>query len=119
METLDRAITERMPGQTRVLYEGKLWGGSDQNIIGYGKFRYTNSSGKTVEWFMVGLAAQKSHISIYINAVDDDGYLVPRYKDRLGKAKVGSASIGFKSLADVDIDVLMELVDMAASQTTD
>ena len=120
IQFLDAEISKRMPvGAERVIYEGKLWGGTDQNIIGYGKFGYTNSSGKTVEWFMVGLAAQKRHISVYINAVDDDGYLVPRYKDRLGKAKVGSASIGFKSLADIDLGVLMELVDMAASQTTD
>lgn len=117
MELLDRKIVARMPGETRVLYVGKFWGGSDQRIIGYGKFRYTNSSGKTIEWFMVGLAVQKNHISLYVNAVDDDGYLVQRYKDRLGKAKVGSASIGFKSLADIEMDVLMELVDQAASQT--
>ena len=118
MEVLDREIVARMPDQTRVLYEGKFWGGSDQRIIGYGKFRYTNSSGKATEWFMVGLAAQKNHISVYVNAVDDDGYLVPRYKDRLGKAKVGSASIGFKSLADIDMDALMELVEIAAAQTS-
>ena len=117
MELLEWEIVARMPGETRVLYVGKFWGGSDQRIIGYGEFRYTNSSGKTIECFMVGLAAQKNHTSLCVNAVDDDGYLVPRYKNRLGKAKVGSASIGFKSLADIEMDVLVELVDQAASQT--
>ena len=111
---LDQEIVKRMPGQSRVLWEGKFWGGSDQKIIGYGDFSYTNSRGETNSWFMVGLAAQKSYISVYVNAVDDDGYLVKKYADRLGKTKVGSASIGFKSIDDVNMDVLMELVEMAA-----
>jgi len=116
MVLLDTAISDRMSGASRVLYEGKFWGGSDQKIIGYGEFRYTNSSGKTVEWFMVGLAAQKNYLSMYVNAVDDDGYVLAQYKDRLGKVKVGSASISFKNVDDVNIDVLMELVDVAATQ---
>lgn len=116
MVLLDTAISDRMSGASRVLYEGKFWGGSDQKIIGYGEFRYTNSSGKTVEWFMVGLAAQKNYLSMYVNAVDDDGYVLAQYKDRLGKVKVGSASISFKDVDDVNIDVLMELVDVAATQ---
>lgn len=94
--------------------EGRLWAGSDQKIIGYGTFSYTNSSGKTTNWFMVGLAAQKNYISMYVNAVDDDGYVLKKYADRLGKAKVGSASISFKSVEDINLDILMELVDVAA-----
>jgi hypothetical protein len=116
MVLLDTAISDRMSGASRVLYEGKFWGGSDQKIIGYGEFRYTNSSGETVEWFMVGLAAQKNYLSMYVNAVDDDGYVLAQYKDRLGKVKVGAASISFKDVDDVNIDVLMELVDVAATQ---
>ena len=116
MMLLDTAISDRMGGASRVLYEGKFWGGSDQKIIGYGEFRYTNSSGKTVEWFMVGLAAQKNYLSMYVNSVDDDGYVLAQYKDRLGKVKVGSASISFKDVDDVNIEVLMELVDVAATQ---
>lgn len=116
MALLDSEIAARMNGASRVLFEGKLWGGTDQEIIGYGEFRYTNSSGKTVEWFMVGLAAQKNYISLYVNAVDEDGYALARYKDRLGKAKVGSASISFKTVEDIELDVLLELVDLAATQ---
>ena len=115
---LDSQIVESMPLASRVLFKGKFWGGSDQKIIGYGEFRYTNSSGKAVVWFMVGLAAQKNYISMYVNAVDNDGYLLSKYKDRLGKVKTGSASISFKTVDDVDLGVLMELVDAAATQLT-
>ena len=113
---LDSKIVERMPQASRVLFEGKFWGGSDQKIIGYGEFRYTNSSGKDVDWFMVGLALQKSYISMYVNAVDDDGYALAKYKGRLGKVKTGSASISFKTVDDVNLDLLMELVSTAAKQ---
>ena len=116
MSLLDREITARMPGAARFLWEGKMWGGTDQAIIGYGHFSYKNSSGKEVEWFMVGLAQQKNYISMYVNAVSDGGYLLDDYKARLGKVKTGSASISFDSVGDVELDVLMELVERAGEQ---
>ena len=116
MELLDREIVARMPGATRVLWEGKMWGGTDQALIGYGHFSSTNSSGKDVEWFMVGLAQQKNYISMYVNAVGDGGYLLNEYKDKLGKVKTGSASISFDSVDDVKLDALMEMVGRAGQQ---
>jgi hypothetical protein len=102
-----------MSGQTRVMWEGKFWGGSEQKIIGYGDFTYEKSKKETVRWFIIGLAAQKSHISLYVNASDSDGYLVKRYEGRLGKAKVGSAAVTFKSADDLDLQVLGELLEQA------
>ena len=115
---LDSEISKRIPDHAeRVLYEGKFWGGSDQSIIGYGKAVYINSAGKTVEWFMVGLAKQKNYISMYVSATDDSGYVLARYADRLGKVKTGASSISFRSLDDIDLDALMELVEVAAGQS--
>lgn len=111
---LDTAIVARMPGAERHLYEGRFWGGSEQQIVGYGLMDYTNRSGDEVRWFLVGLAEQKNHISMYVNAVEDGAYLLREYESTLGKAKVGSASISFKSVEDVDFDNLMELVARAA-----
>ncbi len=108
--TIDRAIQAAMAGETRVLWEGKFWGGSDQEIIGYGDHHYRNRSGNEVNWFYVGLALQKNYISVYINAVEDNAYLTEKYKDRIGKAKVGKSSISFKKLSDIDVDVLIEMV---------
>ncbi len=113
MRQLDRSITERMPDAGRHLYEGKFWGGSEQEIVGYGVMDYTNRSGDAVEWFTVGLAAQKNYISIYVNAVENDAYLLGQYKGKLGKVKMGSASISFDSLDDVDYESLMGLVERA------
>lgn len=116
MRRLDRVISEVMADETRTLWEGVFWGGSDQTIIGYGDFAGTDSKGKPVDWFNVGLAAQKRHLSLYVNAADTDGYLVGRYADRLGKVKTGSASISFKSADDLDLDVLKELLHAARNQ---
>ena len=108
-----------MPNAGRFLYEGTFWGGSDQQIVGYGVIDSRNRSGDDVEWFMVGLALQKDHISVYVNAVEDGQYLLRRYEGKLGKAKLGSASIAFSSIDDVDLENLMELVSLAAGQLSD
>ena len=107
---LDAEITAIMAGQERVLWEGAMWGGTEQRIIGYGAQRYTNRSGTAVEWFLIGLARQKDHLSLYVNAAEGDAYLVKEYADRLGKVKVGSANITFKRVSDLDLGTLGELV---------
>jgi len=107
---LDAEIGAALAGEERVLWEGVMWGGTEQRIIGYGSQRYMNRSGTKVDWFLVGLARQKDHLSLYVNAVDDGAYLVKRYADRLGKARVGSAVITFRRLADLDRVVLRELL---------
>ena len=117
MRLLDEQISRRMPGRDRHLYEGKLWGGSDQHIVGYGVMDYTNRSGNEVQWFAVGLAVQKTYISMYVNAVENDAYLLSQYEGKLGKVKVGSAAVSFDSVADVDWDNLMELVERASALT--
>ena len=113
MRRLDEIITEALPGRRRALYEGKFWGGTDQEIIGYGHIVQPRPRSEDVHWFLVGLARQKSHYSLYVNAVDDGAYLGKQYAERLGKVKIGSASIGFTSIDNVDLEVLAELLHKA------
>ena len=94
-----------------------FWGGTEQTIIGYGDIRQPRPRGDEVEWFLVGLARQKNNFSIYLNAVEDGAYLGKQFADRLGKVKVGAASIGFRHLAAVDLDVLTEMLEYADSIT--
>jgi len=111
--TLDARISEVMAGEERVLWEGKFWGGSQQRIIGYGSYRYEGRSGAEGEWFVVGLAAQKNYLSLYVNAAEDGTYLGKAYAPRLGKVKAGSANLQVKRTADLDLDVLDEMVGRA------
>lgn len=107
---LDAIIGELFSGDSRVLWVGKFWGGTDQTIIGYGDLVQPRPKGDPVQWFVVGLALQKANISIYANAVKDGQYLGKAYGKSLGKVKLGSASIGFKTLADLDVDVLRAML---------
>jgi hypothetical protein len=119
METLDAFIGQHMPGVPRTLWEGTFWGGTDQTIIGYGDLTMTQSRGRTVDWFMVGLARQRAHVSLYINAVRDGRYLTQQFAPRLGKVKVGAASIAIRRLSDLDMDALGKVIDIAYGQLAD
>ena len=118
MKRVDAVLSKVMNGHSRTLWGGTFWGGTEQSIIGYGDYTYQRSDKKTVEWFIVGLAAQKNYNSIYLNATDEDGYLIERYADRLGKVKVRRAVITFKKADDLDLQVLEEVVTLAREQMT-
>jgi hypothetical protein len=110
---LDADLARIFIGLERALWEGPMWGGTHQRIIGYGAVRQANRSGASVDWFVIGLAVQKAHLSLYVSAVDDGQYLVKRYADRLGKVKVGSANVTFRRLSDVELPVLVEMAERA------
>jgi hypothetical protein len=110
---LDAVIAEGMSGEERTLWEGVFWGGTTQHIIGYGSYRYRGRSGAEGEWFKVGLAVQKNYLSLYVNAAADGQYLAKAYAPRLGKVKAGSANLQFKRAADIDLDVLREMIARA------
>ncbi len=106
---LDGIITAALPGAARVLWRGVLWGGTQQAIIGYGNIEQPRPKGGSVEWFLIGLARQKNHCSLYVSAAEDRTYLSQLYGPRLGKVKAGSASLTFQSADDLDLDVLDEM----------
>jgi len=110
MRTLDVEIAGVMDGTETSVYKGKFWGGSHQEIIGYGSQTYQRSDKKDVEWFVIGLARQKDCISIYINVVEDGEYLSEKYGADLGKVKVGKSSISFATVEDIDLDKLRLLL---------
>jgi hypothetical protein len=116
---LDGRISEVMAGLPRVAWEGTFWGGTQQHIIGYGEYHYRGRSGSEGEWFIVGLAAQKQYLSLYVNATQDGEYLIKRYAGQLGKVKAGSANVTFRRLADVELDVLVEMVARARDAMSD
>ncbi len=110
LAAIDAVVAAALPGAARVLWEGVLWGGTEQSIIGYGAIEQPRPKGAAVRWFLVGLARQKSYLSLYVNAADEGRYVSQAYGPRLGKTTVGSASISFASAGDIDLDVLAELV---------
>jgi hypothetical protein len=114
MVAIDEVLVGAMPGASRRLWVGTFWGGTHQEIIGYGDVTQAGRDGKEVEWFTIGLARQQQHLSLYVNAVEDGEYLAHRYADRLGKVKVGSASVTFRRLDDLDLRTLRKLAARAS-----
>jgi len=113
VQILHDVIAPIMDGLPKALFVGKFWGGSDQEILGYGVHTSVRPNGTEVEWFHVGLAVQKNYLSLYINAVEDRQYLSEKYGASLGKVKVGKASLSFKTVADIDLDKLRDLITKA------
>ncbi len=108
LQLLHDLIREKLPNFEPVMIS---------NFMGYGQFHY---KGKTCEgeWFRVGLSANKTGISIYICAGDENGYFPEQAKDRLGKASVGRSCIRFKKLADINLDTVKELLEKTRTAET-
>jgi hypothetical protein len=81
-----------------------MWGPS---IVGYGRYAYKYESGREGEFFLTGFSPRKSALTVYV---------MPGYRDmsdklaRLGKHKTGKSCLYINKLADVDLDVLEEIV---------
>jgi len=84
--------------------EPVMWGPS---IVGFGRYRYRYDSGREGDWFLTGFSPRKRDLTVYLMAGAD------RFEDlmaRLGKHKTGKSCLYLKRLAEVDLDVLRELV---------
>ncbi|MGB3626337.1 MAG: DUF1801 domain-containing protein [Henriciella sp.] len=82
----------------------KMWGPS---IIGYGRYHYKYDSGREGDFLLTGFSPRKTSLVLYILPGYDD------LKDqlaRLGKHKVGKSCLYINKLADVDEDVLREMI---------
>ena len=74
--------------------------------IGYGLQTMKYADGSTREFYQIGLSANKTGISVYIMGIEDKKYLAETYGKDLGKASVTGYCIRFKTLKDINVDVL-------------
>ena len=103
----------------QVLPECKLWfldGKDSENKtvsnpnIGYGSHTIKYADETTREFYQIGLSANKTGISVYILGIEDKKYLAQTYGKELGKASVTGYCIRFKTLKDVNTDVLVAAI---------
>ena len=85
----------------------QMWGAS---IVGFGRYAYTNSSGKAFEWPLIGFSPRKTDLTLYITP-GFDGFA--ELTAKLGKHRTGKSCLYLKKLSDVDSDVLRKLIDGA------
>ena len=95
----------------------RMWDSMKQDIIGFGQASYRYKSGKEGSWFIVGLSALKNYNSLYIWGFAEEGYLLEQYAQRLGAVKCGKCCLNFKSISDLNLDVLKEVIGIAVEQT--
>jgi len=78
--------------------------------IGYGLYTIKYASGKAREFFQIGVSANTSGISVYILGIKDKKYLAKTYGKKIGKASVTGYCIKFKTLKDINVEVLGEAI---------
>jgi len=108
MQALHRIILQVMPASKLWFLDGKDSEGktvSNPNI-GYGLQAMKYADGSTREFYQIGLSANKTGISVYILGIEDKKYLAETYGKVLGKASVTGYCIRFKTLKDINIEIL-------------
>lgn len=83
--------------------EGKVVSNPD---IGFGSRPHKYADGTISEFYHIGLSPNKTGISVYILGIEDKKYLAETYASTLGKATVTGYCIRFKTLKDINTDVL-------------
>jgi len=118
MQELHRVIQEVKPGCKLWFLDGKDDKGktvSNPNI-GYGSRDHKYADGKVSEFYQIGLSANKAGISIYILGIEDKKCLAATYGKDLGKATVTGYCIRFKTLNDIDIEILKAAIRFGFEQ---
>jgi hypothetical protein len=108
MQTLHSTILQVRPACKLWFLDGKNEEGkvvSNPNI-GYGSRDHKYADGTVGEFYQIGLSANKTGISVYILGIEDKRYLAKTYGKNLGKASVTGYCIRFKTLKDINTDVL-------------
>ena len=89
--------------------EPSMWGDS---IVGFGGYQQTYSTGKELEWPVIGFSPRKQSLTLYImSGFEQDDELLAR----LGKHTTSKACLYIKRLSDVDMAVLRELVEQSVA----
>jgi hypothetical protein len=120
IEALHKIILKAIP-------KGKLWfldGKDDKGKIvanpniGYGLLTIKYADGKTKEFYQVGISANMTGISVYIMGIQDKKYLPETYGKTIGKASVTGYCIKFKTLKDININILEAAILDGVKQTS-
>ena len=108
MQELHKHILQVMPACKLWFLDGKDDKGKTvaNPNIGYGIYTIKYADGKTREFYQIGLSANTTGISVYIMGIEDKKYLAEVYGKKIGKASVTGYCIKFKTLSDINIEIL-------------
>ena len=112
MQELHKHILQVMPKCKLWFLDGKDSKGktvSNPNM-GYGSYNIKYADGTTREFYQIGLSPNTTGISVYIMGIEDKKYLPQTYGKKLGKASVTGYCIKFKTIKDINIDILQAAI---------
>jgi hypothetical protein len=120
MQALHSIILELMPTCRLWFLDGKDENGKTvcNPNIGYGIQTLKHANGKNKEFYQIGISANTAGISVYILGLEDKNYLAKIYGKELGKASVTGYCIKFKTLNDINTDVLKLAIRYGFEQTS-
>jgi hypothetical protein len=120
IETLHQRILQLLP-------KCKLWflDGKDEKgkvvtnpHIGYGLLSIKYANGKNKDFYQIGISGNTTGISVYVMGIEDKKYLPDTYGKTIGKASVTGYCIKFKTLKDINIDILDEAIKDGVEKTS-
>jgi len=89
-----------------------LWGPS---IVGYGTFRYVSPANPRThgDWMKTGFSPRKAQLSLYgLKDLPEGAALLPK----LGSYTEGAGCVYVKTLDDIDLNVLRQLIAIASAR---
>lgn len=90
-------------------YPAKMWGPS---IIGFGSYHYKYASGHEGDAPLTGFSPRKAKISLYLS-MEEETY--KRLAANFGKHTRGKACIYVNRVADIDVEVLKEMIKQSVN----
>ena len=112
----------------QILPKCKLWfldGKDDKGKIvtnpdiGYGLQTIKYADGTSKEFYQIGISPNTAGISVYIIGIKDRTYLPQTYGKEIGKASVTGYCIRFKTLKDINIDILDAAIRYGVEATSE
>ncbi|MEY4095152.1 MAG: hypothetical protein RLZZ53_2351 [Acidobacteriota bacterium] len=98
-----KAVAAMMTKVTKA--KAVMWGPA---IVGFGDHSYTGSTGKSVDWFVIGFSPRKAAVTLYLMGGYDKALLA-----KLGAHKKGGSCLYIKSLDDVSTPTLEKLIALS------
>lgn len=102
------AVLEIMRSITKA--EPTMWGSS---IVGFGSYRYIYASGKEADWPLTAFSPRKQDLTLYL--MNDFFTKYPDLLKKLGKCKTSKACLYIKSLNDIHLPTLKQVIKISIS----
>ncbi len=82
----------------------EMWGTA---IVGFGTYHYKYATGREGDWMKLGFAPRKQNLTLYFV---EGAQTHARLLEKLGKHSCGVGCVYVKRLADIDLDILREMI---------